>query len=79
MWRSTPQLVGFCSVSASIWRAEGVLVMFFLLGGVVLVVLFVLWRRRRASEAPGPLAGFDTGVRSAYRTPARFFHNRRTL
>ena len=42
MWRSTPQLVGFCSVSASIWRAEGVLVMFFLLGGVVLVVLFVL-------------------------------------
>lgn len=48
--------------------------------GLAVVALFIIWRRRRASRTPvGPLAGFDTGVRSAGRTPARFFNHRRTL
>lgn len=48
--------------------------------GALAVALFVVWRRwRRAHGDPGPLAGYDTGVRSPLRTPERFFHNRRTL
>lgn len=50
-----------------------------LLIGLVFAVVFVVWRMRRKSEPPGPLAGYDTGVRSPYRTPAKRFHNRRTL
>lgn len=48
--------------------------------GALAVVLFIVWRRHRIKvNAPGPLAGYDTGVRSPYRTPARVFKNRRTL
>lgn len=48
--------------------------------GALFVVLFVVWRRWRAANGPaGPLGGYDTGVRSPYRSPARLFHNRRSL
>lgn len=47
--------------------------------GAVLLVVFVMWRLRRKGDPPGPLAGYDTGVRSPHRTPARLFRNRRTL
>lgn len=50
--------------------------------GALFVCLFIVWRRHRkgvGKDAVGPLAGYDTGVRSAYRTPARLFKNRRTL
>ena len=54
--------------------------MLFAFLGALVVVLFIVWRRHRARvNAPGPLAGYDTGVRSPYRTPARLFKNRRTL
>jgi hypothetical protein len=49
-----------------------------ILFGCFAVCAFVVWRRARKGKAePGPLAGYDTGVRSPYRTPERFFHNRR--
>lgn len=45
-----------------------------LLLGLFVVVLFVFWRwrrRRRLNPANAlPLAGLDTGVRHAFRTPA---------
>jgi hypothetical protein len=49
--------------------------------GVVFVVLFVVWRRRRkaAKAAPSLWDGHLTGVASPYRTPAKHFHNRRSL
>lgn len=48
--------------------------------GALAVVLIVVWRRHHVRvNKPGPLAGYDTGVRSARRTPERFFHNRRTF
>lgn len=48
--------------------------------GAFLLACFIWWRRAKKGRAePGPLAGYDTGVRSAYLTPAKRFHNRRTL
>jgi hypothetical protein len=48
----------------------------------VLILGVVVWRRHvKASEPLGPLAGRDTGVRSAYANPGErgIFRNRRTL
>jgi hypothetical protein len=49
--------------------------------GVGFVVLFVIWRRRRKAAKEGPKLwdGHFSGVASPYRTPAKHFHNRRSL
>lgn len=38
-----------------------------------LLLRTALRRRRRTKSLAAPLAGIDTGVRSPYRTPGRFF------
>lgn len=53
--------------------------MIYAFGALAVLLCWLWWKRHKRITAPGPLAGYDTGVRSAYRTPARFFHNRRTL
>lgn len=48
---------------------------------LLLVVMWFLVRRHRrranADAAVRPLAGIDTGFRSAYSAPGRFFRHRR--
>jgi len=47
---------------------------------LALLLLLALWvrHRRRKLDPPGPLAGYDTGVRSPFRTPhGKFFGPRR--
>jgi hypothetical protein len=62
---------------------EPTMFLVFILGPVVLLVLvFLVKRGRRARNAVlriTPLGGYDTGVRSAYRTPGRWFRPSRTL
>jgi len=48
----------------------------YILGGLILMAVVWWWlrRRRRANATPpGPLAGYDTGVRSPWRVPGSSF------